>query len=146
MVQKFQDFNGKIVNRILSGDESHEDSPIPQNAFMVLLLAIKSLIVEIENGNIKPNQEKAEVFTISGESMVKYAGAKPFVEKMTEFYDAIRVIHPEFPEKLKISYVPGAYLDIVPTTRESDLADMLRKYANIWQEMEHQTLQIRSTK
>ena len=69
MVQKFQDFNGKIVNRILSGSESHEDSPIPQNAFMVLLLAIKSLMVEIENGNITPGQEKAEVFTISGESM-----------------------------------------------------------------------------
>ena len=65
---------------------------------------------------------------------------------MTEFYDAIRVIHPEFPEELKISYVPGAHLDIVPTTLESDLADMLRKYANICQEMEHQTLQIRSTK
>lgn len=138
--QQFLDFAKKLSDSINTGDSVDGlEGPVPRNEMMVLLLALKPLLSEVQDGNGQLDLDEKgryHAYAVSGPSMIKYAGAKDFRNTMTAQYAAIRELSEKqfgktLPAELVLHMIPGGSLSYLPVQGETQAIDAINHFCQI---------------
>ncbi len=135
--RQFLDFAEKLSDSIHTGDPVEgEEGPVPRNEMMVLLLGLKPLLSEVQDGGGQldlDDKGRYHAYAVSGPSMIKYAGAKDFRSIMSTQYAAIRQLAQQqfgynLPAELVLHMIPGGSLSYLPVQGETQAIDAINKF------------------
>lgn len=100
--------------------------PIPSNSYSVLVLALRSLFTNLEKKIENPNT----VYTISGQSMYKYA--KSLQNQLDFMYNVAKESFPELPEEINFHFIVGSAYDILPPENQFSKVELMNEIALEW--------------
>ena len=137
---EFFQLSAKMVDSILHGEHMNKaEGPIPGNYLMVLLLALKPLLRDLQDGEGRldlDTQGSYHAYAVSGPSMIKYTSSKDFKKNLAELYQSLRELGKQqfslnMPGNLILHMIPGASLSYLPVKGETQALDALNKFAEV---------------
>lgn len=127
-VQEFHDLMTCLVDATEGTSDKRIDGPIPTNAFLVAMLAIRGIV---KRALETTGPLEAEGYTVSGPSMIKYVTDKPMMRGITSVYRTLREVHPELPPKMMFNVIPGALFDFMPYGKDTAKVNLVRDLARM---------------
>lgn len=119
VVDEFAQLKHQHVQAVLGNHTVQSGGPVLANNVNVLLLLLRSLESQMNNGMLQRSAAEAEGWTVSGATMLGYAKKPDFVAKLDEMYTVLRREMPHLPESSTLQIVPGAALEFLPHAGET---------------------------